>query len=74
MSESIRISLKAARVNAGLTMEDVCARLNVSKTTIFNWENGNSLPSADTALKLSDLYRLPLENINFSRKVESKRT
>ena len=68
MSESIRISLKAARVNANLTMDAVCAALNVSKTTVFNWENGNSLPDADMALKLSALYKLPLENINFRRK------
>jgi DNA-binding XRE family transcriptional regulator len=68
MSESIRITLKAARVNAGLTMDDVCSVLNVSKTTICNWESGTSLPDADMALKLSNLYKLPLENINFCRK------
>ena len=68
MSESIRISMKAARVNAQLTMEDVCEALKVSKTTVFNWENGKSLPDADMAVKLSKLYGLPLENINFCRK------
>jgi transcriptional regulator with XRE-family HTH domain len=68
MSDSIRISLKAARVNAGMTMESVCEVLNISKTTIFNWENGNTIPDADMALKLSKLYKMPLENINFYRK------
>lgn len=68
MSGSIRISLKAARVNAGLTMDDVCSQLKITKTTIFNWENGNSVPDVDMAIKLSDLYRIPLENINFCRK------
>lgn len=65
MSESIRISLKAARVNAGLTMEDVCKCLKVSKNTILNWEKGYTLPDADKAVKLSELYNLPLENIIF---------
>jgi DNA-binding XRE family transcriptional regulator len=68
MSDSIRISLKAARVNAGMTMESVCEVLNISKTTIFNWENGNTIPDADMALKLSKLYKMPLENIYFCRK------
>lgn len=68
MSERVRITLKAARVNACLTMEEVCRLLNISKTTVFNWESGKSLPDADMAVKLSDLYRIPLDNINFCRK------
>lgn len=67
MSESIRITLKAARVNAGLTMEDVCKAIKVSKTTVWNWEKGDTLPDVDTAVKLSELYKLPLENISFCK-------
>ena len=65
MSESIRISLKAARVNAGLTMDDVCKAMRVSKATVLNWEKGYTLPDADKAVRLSELYKLPLENISF---------
>jgi len=68
MSESIRISLKAARVNAGLTMDDVCKAMNVSKATVLNWEKGYTLPGADKAVQLSELYNLPLENISFCKK------
>lgn len=35
-----RISLAAARVNAGLTQTDVAEKMRVSKQTIVNWENG----------------------------------
>lgn len=65
MSESIRISLKAARVNAGITMDEACKALKVSKTTILNWEKGYTFPSVDKAIELSELYKLPLENIIF---------
>jgi transcriptional regulator with XRE-family HTH domain len=65
MSESIRISLKAARVNAGLTMEEACKALKVSKSTIMNWEKGYTIPDADKAIALSELYKIPLENIIF---------
>ena len=37
----------------------------VSKNTILNWEKGYTLPDADKAVKLSELYKLPLENIIF---------
>lgn len=35
-----RISLASARVNAGMTQENVAKRMGVSKNTIVNWENG----------------------------------
>ena len=35
-----RITLAAARVNAGMTQEDVAREMHVSKNTIVNWENG----------------------------------
>ena len=38
--EMIQISLAAARVNAGLTQEEVAEKLQVSKKTIVNWEKG----------------------------------
>lgn len=36
----IKISLAAARVNAGLTQSDVAQMLKVGKQTIVNWEKG----------------------------------
>ena len=67
MTESIRITMKAARVNAGLTMDEASKALNVSKTTLLNWEKGYSMPDADKAVDLSKLYRLPLDNIIFCK-------
>ena len=40
MGESYKITLAAARVNAGMTQEDVAKQMGVSKFTIMNWENG----------------------------------
>ena len=36
----IQISLAAARVNAGMTQEDVAKKMGISKQTIINWEKG----------------------------------
>lgn len=38
--KQFQISLAAARVNAGLTQQDVASMMKVSKNTIVNWENG----------------------------------
>lgn len=35
-----KITLAAARVNAGMTQEEVAKAMHVSKNTIVNWENG----------------------------------
>lgn len=62
---NIQISIAAARVNASLTQGDVAKALNVSKQTVCNWENGKSTPTILQANKLSDLFKIPLENIIF---------
>ena len=62
MSE-LRISLRAARVNAGMTQKDVAKLLKVSNKTVLNWESGLSEPSYSTILALSDIYKIPAKNI-----------
>lgn len=68
MTQTIRMTLEAARVNAGLTQKQVCEALKVSMTTIGLWERGDRMPPVDKAIKLSELYKVPLECINFCRK------
>ena len=59
----IKISLKAARVNADMTQDDVARELGVSNKTVLNWETGKTTPSPATVKALADLYRMPLNNI-----------
>lgn len=61
--EDLQISLAAARVNAGMTQEDVAREMHVSKQTIVNWEKGISEPTISQARALSELYRMPLRYI-----------
>ena len=63
--EKLQISLAAARVNAGLTQEEVAKQLKVSKNTVVNWENGKTEPTISQGRKLSELYKMPLEHIFF---------
>lgn len=61
----IQISLAAARVNAGLTQEDVAKEMHINKQTVVNWEKGITEPSISQSRQLSSLYRMPLKYIFF---------
>lgn len=65
MSEKFRISLEAARVNAGMTQPQAAQALGVSVATILKWEKGTTLPTIDKAIALASLYSVPLDAINF---------
>lgn len=61
--KDIKISLAAARVNAGLTQVEVAKDLRISKKTLINWEKGKATPSFPTIKALSNLYKMPIKNI-----------
>lgn len=69
----LKISLKAARVNAGFSQRDVADKLKVSNKTICKWENGETFPSAEKIILLCELYEVPYDNINFYPKIRFKR-
>ncbi len=61
--EKLQISLAAARVNAGMTQEDVAREMHVSKVTIINWEKGKVVPGIPEIQMLSRIYKIPQDNI-----------
>ena len=60
-----KISLKAARVNADMTQKEAAKLLNVDKSTIISWEKGKTHPDYIKAKKLSEIYGIQLDYINF---------
>ena len=58
-----KITLKAARVNAELTLDDVAERIGKSKQSIENWENGKTPIKYSDLLKLSEIYEMPVKYI-----------
>lgn len=61
----LKITLGAARKNAGLTQKEVAKELKVSNKTVGNWENYISSPNVAQAEKLCNLYKIPYDNISF---------
>lgn len=62
----MKIQLKAARVNANLTQEDVAKTLNISKNSVVNYEAYTSIPSVDLAKKIASLYGMKVDDIIWS--------
>ena len=59
------ITLKAARINAGLLQTDVALALRVSRATVGNWESGKHVPPADKMVEMARLYDVPVDCLSF---------
>ena len=60
-----RITLRAARVNAGYSQEKAASLLNVSPYTVSNWERGISMPKANQIDAICDLYGVTFDMLIF---------
>ena len=63
------ITLKAARVNKGLTQDEAGKLLGVSQYTISNWESGKTYPDAMQILKIQDVYEIMYDDLIFFHKI-----
>lgn len=61
----IQISLKAARVNAGLTILKAAKSIGVGKDTLIRWEKTPGLVNPIYQDKISRAYKLPIDCIFF---------
>lgn len=55
--------LKQTRQQQNLTQSAVAEVLHVSRQTVSSWETGNSYPSIDSLIELSDFYHLSLDTL-----------
>lgn len=60
-----KMTLKAARVNAGFSQKEASGRLNISNKTLCNWEKGVSFPKANKIEALCNLYGITYDDIIF---------
>ena len=63
-----RISLAAARVNAGLLQETAAEKLGVTAETLRSWETGKTIPGYDKVMAICALYQYPVDYIFFGRR------
>lgn len=62
-----KITLAAARVNAGLSQAEAAHQLGITIATLQNYESGQTIPRWDTVRKIEALYQFPADYIFLSR-------
>lgn len=68
IDNSIKLTLKAARINQGLTQKEAGKALGLSEYVIANWEHGRTFPNAIQLKKLEQIYHVPYDNLIFLQK------
>lgn len=61
----LQITIKSARVNMGLTQEDVAKAVGVTKKTVGSWESGKTLPKLEKIEPLCNLLGVQYDNIKW---------
>jgi transcriptional regulator with XRE-family HTH domain len=64
----MQLTLKSARVNAGLTQVKAAEKIGISKETLGNYENGKTFPNARVIEKMEEVYGVSYNDIIFLQK------
>lgn len=65
-NQKIKMTLEAARVNAGFTQEQVASMIGVRKETVSNWEKDIKKIKLGSFLQLCKIYNVDVNNIFFN--------
>lgn len=60
-----KVTLPVARKIAGLTQKDLALEMEVSESTVVNWEKGRSEPTVTQAKRISEITGISLDSIIF---------
>ena len=58
-------SLKAIRVNLGLTLEEASKLIGISKYTLYNYEHYKTVPDNEKIKKIMNAYDVSYNEIRF---------
>ena len=61
MKTIFSIRIKEIRQGLGLSMADFAKELNVKKSRVNMWENGNSIPHTDMLIAISQKYGVTID-------------
>lgn len=61
----MKITLKAARVNAELTLEAAAKALGITKNTLMNYEKYRTIPNMEIGTAMASLYGVSVDDLIF---------
>lgn len=56
-------NIKALRMKSGASQEQMAKKMNVTRQTISNWENGKSIPDAEQLNQIASLYQTDVNKL-----------
>ena len=60
-----QITLAAARINAGIGASEAANLRGIGRTTLWQYENGKREPRRDIIRRMAELYKIPIERLNY---------
>lgn len=59
------MTLKEARLKAGLTQKEAAKKIGISRFTLMNYERGKSFPDVPIIKRIEDIYKIRYSDIDF---------
>ena len=61
------LTLRAMRVNRGLSLEQASLQIGISKDTLSNYERGDTYPDVPVLKRIEDVYKVSIlsNTVNF---------
>ena len=59
----MKVTIKAARVNAGLKQTEAAEQIGVNPVTLASWEAERTFPRTPQLLKICDVYKCTMNDI-----------
>lgn len=59
----MKVSMKAMRVNSGLTQREAADKLGIRRETVMSWEAGKTFPDALQLKALCGIYKCGMDDI-----------
>lgn len=60
-----KYSLRALRVNAGLTIKEASKKLGISSVTLRSYEKYITVPNINVITKMLEIYNVTIDEMNF---------
>ena len=61
-----RVSLRAKRIDLGLTVEQASKMIGISKYSLYNYEQYKTIPNIEVAKEIAKAYRVDIDSLRFA--------
>jgi DNA-binding XRE family transcriptional regulator len=62
----LKITIKAARVNCGLTQREAAEAIGCSRESLQAYECGKTIPNWAIVKRIEEVYGIPIDNLIFA--------